>query len=125
MKRDLDSYMRLFFIIDKLFARHDPCKNCTGCDAILFKEPVPYDCCDGCPFNSPKGCTTYSIACKIWLCTSSLRKRKSKRFMHQRERLKKIALAMNFYYARAMPLEVLLLQERKDTWFFYNTFNRR
>lgn len=121
MKRDLNNYMRLFFIVEKLFNRYDPCKGCTGCASFLAQ---PYDCCKGCPFNGPKGCTTYSIACKLWLCDKRTLKG-SRRFQHQRRRLKKIAISLNFHYARAHPLEVLLLSDKRDMWFFYHSQERR
>src|SRR5690606_24784933 len=114
MKRDLNTYMRLFFIIDKLFARYDPCQNCTGCGGSPFSPRVPFDCCEGCPFNSPTGCTTYSIACKLWLCEQREQRKLSNLFRHQRRRLKRIAVALNFHYARAHPMEVLLLSDKLD-----------
>lgn len=123
MKRNLQTYMRLFNIADRLMKRYDPCNGCKGC--ALF--PKPFDCCVGCPFNGPTGCVTHSIACKLWLCDSLPRKGKVKgaRLMrHQIRRLQRIADALNFHYARSTPFEVLLLSGKHSVWFFYHKLNR-
>ncbi len=118
MKRNLTTYLRLFDIADRLIKHLNPCANCQGCG--LF-DKTPYNCCKGCPFLSETGCTTKSIACKLWLCD---RRRTTKRGRHQLERLERIAYVLNVHYARATPQEVLAVKTKEHVWYLYYKLNR-
>ena len=122
MERNQATYDRLFDIADRVMKRYNPCAGCTGCHDL---RPYPFDCCEGCPFLGPQGCTTRSIACKIWLCEKTPRA-PHPRMVHQLQRIARIAYKLNMHYARATPEEVMALapDDWRSTWFFYYSKRR-
>ena len=115
MLRTMRRYNLLCDIADKLLADHQPCKGCTGCGGY---ERKPFDCCTGCPFNGPQGCTTRCLACKLWLC-QSLPKRAGNGLREKLRRLQSLTIKLNMHYARSTPMEALLMSDKRDLWFFY------
>lgn len=63
-------YNKLCDMVDDILIRNKVRKTCVICSTI---EPInPYDnklgCCAGCQYLGDNGCTTASLACKLWLC---------------------------------------------------------
>lgn len=118
LERNRESYDILCAEADALLAKYNPCAGCQGCSII----PKAWDCCDGCPFLGPKGCTIQCLACKLWLCESPNNENlnRPQEMLDAMNALVDQAIDLNFYYARATPEEVLNLTEDKGTWFFYD-----
>jgi hypothetical protein len=65
-----DLHDHLYDAADRLFKKYNPCGIENGaCIAnrgkIWFKKGC---CCRGCKYLSLEGCTTRSLACKLWFC---------------------------------------------------------
>ena len=116
--RDREVYDQLCAEADALLAKYNPCAGCTGCSRV----PEPWDCCEGCPFLGPQGCTTQCLACKLWLCSTPNTPNLNRpvEMIAEMVRLKGVAYALNLHYARATPEEILALgDQRESTWYFY------
>lgn len=124
MERNRETYDALCAEADALLAKYKPCEGCQGCSLI----PKAWDCCEGCPFLGPTGCTTQCLACKLWLCASPNNKdlNRPDEMIDEMEALQYKAYELNFHYARATPDEVLALRpdEFRGTWWFYNNEGR-
>lgn len=125
MLRTMRRYNLLCDIADKLLGEYQPCKGCKGCSVFPSrnKPNKPYDCCEGCPFNGPQGCTTRCLACKLWLCynTPGL---VPDMLLNKLHRIEQLARKLNIHYARSTPEEALGMTEQKSVWFFYEQGRR-
>lgn len=68
-------YMRLYKQAENLFMEYNLCQphmdgTCIRTRLSPNYSKTPQDrCCGGCKYHDPEqGCTTISLACKIWLC---------------------------------------------------------
>lgn len=62
-----DLYDSLYQQGTDAFAKYNPCnfhKDSEGKVRCSAGEP----CCGGCKYLGPDGCTTNSLACKLWIC---------------------------------------------------------
>lgn len=63
-------YMSLYDKADKLFKKHKPCQHDKEgrCEDYRNCSGGSCNCCCGCEYLGPKGCTVKSLACKLWYC---------------------------------------------------------
>lgn len=103
-------YDELYDEAETFLKKHTPCAKCKGCD--LFGGIRP-NCCEGCPFLGPTGCTTKCLACKLWLCDYSVLS------LTARAKLSSMvaeAEEYNIRYARSTKEEALSADTQMDLW---------
>lgn len=113
-------YDRLVILADRVLNKSKACAKCPiGCVTL---EPSRAWCCGGCPMLGPTGCTVKALGCKLHLCRSEGAK-VSDHAWDRLERLKKIAVKYNMWYARANKEQSLNAPKDADFWYWYHKLN--
>jgi len=114
-------YNTLCDMVDRILVGSPVRRICIKCSTV---EPYMRDggglgCCTGCKYLGSKGCTTKSLACKLWQCDIELFRNLSESDRLFISIIRRIAYEKGFYYPRGNYQDVLDYEEKNGERIYY------